>query len=415
MEGINNMKRHSKPTARLKGFTIVELVIVIAVIAVLAAVLVPVFSGIINKAKESRSLQEANLSLTKAAIAFALQAESETLDGYIVNGISNGSPDIFANNGGKLERSDTQTLKSSFEAGSFNTLITDPAYLASSSGSASSIPESSAFEGSASIASFLSGLFGEEATVVNEGTYYCANISNSKLYILPTSGVGDALMFVKRSFAINHFTVSVQGDYELFGVGTEPIAEGSEVKLTITKKDSSVFPADTQASNIKLYDGNGREIPTSEYNVQLNKNALTQITGLLVDIRAIHCNIIIKVNTGEDGEDPNSGEGSSEEISDEESSEEISNEESGEFSDRYSKIIDENGCIDSVYYFDTPTHITESDYDKIENGRPIVIYTANNCLARMGDIEYHIETDSTGANCINISNVTGDITIEIIN
>lgn len=42
-----------------KGFTITELVIVIAVIAILAAVLIPTFSGIIGKANDSKTLQEA--------------------------------------------------------------------------------------------------------------------------------------------------------------------------------------------------------------------------------------------------------------------------------------------------------------------------------------------------------------------
>lgn len=42
-----------------KGFTIVELVIVIAVIAILAAVLIPTFAGIIKKANDSSALQEA--------------------------------------------------------------------------------------------------------------------------------------------------------------------------------------------------------------------------------------------------------------------------------------------------------------------------------------------------------------------
>ena len=42
-----------------KGFTIVELVIVIAVIAILAAVLIPTFSSITNSARESAALQEA--------------------------------------------------------------------------------------------------------------------------------------------------------------------------------------------------------------------------------------------------------------------------------------------------------------------------------------------------------------------
>ena len=42
-----------------KGFTIVELVIVIAVIAILAAVLIPTFSGIVDKANVSAVQQEA--------------------------------------------------------------------------------------------------------------------------------------------------------------------------------------------------------------------------------------------------------------------------------------------------------------------------------------------------------------------
>lgn len=42
-----------------KGFTIVELVIVIAVIAILAAVLIPTFSNMISKANDSATLQEA--------------------------------------------------------------------------------------------------------------------------------------------------------------------------------------------------------------------------------------------------------------------------------------------------------------------------------------------------------------------
>ena len=42
-----------------KGFTIVELVIVIAVIAILAAVMIPTFSGIIDKANQSAAQQKA--------------------------------------------------------------------------------------------------------------------------------------------------------------------------------------------------------------------------------------------------------------------------------------------------------------------------------------------------------------------
>lgn len=43
-----------------KGFTLVELVIVIAVIAILAAVLIPTFGAIINNANKSAAEQEAS-------------------------------------------------------------------------------------------------------------------------------------------------------------------------------------------------------------------------------------------------------------------------------------------------------------------------------------------------------------------
>ncbi len=46
-----------------KGFTIVELVIVIAVIAILAAVLIPTFSTVIANANRSAALQEAKVAM----------------------------------------------------------------------------------------------------------------------------------------------------------------------------------------------------------------------------------------------------------------------------------------------------------------------------------------------------------------
>lgn len=53
-----------------KGFTIVELVIVIAVIGILAAVLIPTFSGVIQKANQSSALQVAT-STMKSTLAMS--------------------------------------------------------------------------------------------------------------------------------------------------------------------------------------------------------------------------------------------------------------------------------------------------------------------------------------------------------
>ena len=61
-----------------KGFTIVELVIVIAVIAILAGVLIPTFAGITTKAKKSAALQEAT-NLYKEV--YALDMSDGKLDG----------------------------------------------------------------------------------------------------------------------------------------------------------------------------------------------------------------------------------------------------------------------------------------------------------------------------------------------
>lgn len=61
-----------------KGFTIVELVIVIAVIAILAAVLIPTFSGVVKKANMSAAEQRARVIYEEV---YALDISDGTLDG----------------------------------------------------------------------------------------------------------------------------------------------------------------------------------------------------------------------------------------------------------------------------------------------------------------------------------------------
>lgn len=62
-----------------KGFTIVELVIVIAVIAILAAVLIPTFSSVIANANKSSALQESKTALTNVTMSEQLLTDGGDL------------------------------------------------------------------------------------------------------------------------------------------------------------------------------------------------------------------------------------------------------------------------------------------------------------------------------------------------
>ncbi len=82
--------------ANKKGFTIVELVIVIAVIAILAAVLIPTFSNVVEKANESKALQEVR-SAYITTIADEL-ATPETTDDTIGNAVKSAAIIVSHNN-----------------------------------------------------------------------------------------------------------------------------------------------------------------------------------------------------------------------------------------------------------------------------------------------------------------------------
>lgn len=73
-----------------KGFTITELVIVIAVIAILAAVLIPTFSGIIGKANDSKTLQEAR----NLMVNYVAENDGDVPKEYYIK-ITNGETDVY--------------------------------------------------------------------------------------------------------------------------------------------------------------------------------------------------------------------------------------------------------------------------------------------------------------------------------
>ena len=72
---IRKMKKLIKKLK--KGFTITELVIVIAVIAILAAVLIPTFANVINNANESAAMQEARSEWSNFSVEVATKPAAE--------------------------------------------------------------------------------------------------------------------------------------------------------------------------------------------------------------------------------------------------------------------------------------------------------------------------------------------------
>lgn len=63
-----------------KGFTLVELVIVIAVIAILSAVLIPTFGNVISNANEAAAKEEVSNAITQ----YTANQGSSVGDGYII-------------------------------------------------------------------------------------------------------------------------------------------------------------------------------------------------------------------------------------------------------------------------------------------------------------------------------------------
>ena len=106
------MKRNNK-----KGFTIVELVIVIAVIAILAAVLIPTFSGIVTKAKENAALQEAKNEYTNI---YALALSD--------NGIIDADDDFDAD-GDRVKTEDSNGITTAYNSTAEEYTITTTKYV----------------------------------------------------------------------------------------------------------------------------------------------------------------------------------------------------------------------------------------------------------------------------------------------
>ena len=84
---MHNLKNRSKDK---KGFTLAELLIVVAIIAVLVAIAIPVFSGQLEKAREAADMANIRATYAEACLA-ALESEDGTAEKETPEMVSKGA------------------------------------------------------------------------------------------------------------------------------------------------------------------------------------------------------------------------------------------------------------------------------------------------------------------------------------
>lgn len=104
-----------KNNKKKRGFTIIELVIVIAVIAILAGVLIPTFSSVIEKANRTARLENARNALTAV-----LGEDYDIKEAYIQVDASH----YYHYENGQLSTDEIDTTKTGVAAPDVTTFIT---------------------------------------------------------------------------------------------------------------------------------------------------------------------------------------------------------------------------------------------------------------------------------------------------
>ena len=111
------LKMFGKKIKSKKGFTLIELIVVIAILAILAAILVPKFGGIQDKAKKQADITSIETIAKQIEVAFTagdLAATTDFVSGTAQTLASTGTGSIGAKmiTGGYLKASDIPTATS---------------------------------------------------------------------------------------------------------------------------------------------------------------------------------------------------------------------------------------------------------------------------------------------------------------
>ena len=174
-----------------KGFTIVELVIVIAVIGILAGVLIPTFSSITSSANESSALQQAENGL-KSVLTLAEGTLPEG-SAFIIGNKEDGVKYAYSYEGSKLVAVEDLTTTFVYESGEGNDKYYN-VYVAEKALDKTISNNTTTVKLKVGAVAIINKLLGETGTVAeldissgNSTKYYTATVKEKTLHIYYTN------------------------------------------------------------------------------------------------------------------------------------------------------------------------------------------------------------------------------------
>ena len=342
MDDMNDMK---------KGFTIVELVIVIAVIAILAAVLIPTFSGIIEKAHQSAALQEARGALTGLAAMNNGSLPGKDADGRYRTFVAAGSDmRFFGYDDGALSSVTADEIADSVSGGAVNALfastssITDKGYeicasepenwnntymyyFRSSGDETTPIDDTSApaftpgikkavITADEKLYAAICGLLGGPAAeIFKYGGNYLAISGGKRIDIYLTGSVSEGIFLCSlldgsapthaaaaastssatpTSPTATYYAVQyINGNYiaDVYSRDNDKCPEGAEIDIGISCDGNAA--KDYLEEHYKLYNADTmEELDESEYSVTVVKPG-SEVQSVTIRVFAIDCNITV--------------------------------------------------------------------------------------------------------------------------
>ena len=115
---------------RLKGFTLIEIIVVILIIAILAAILIPTLAGYVSSSKLATANSNAKLAFESAATyCTSCQAEDKPVPGGTYNEIclkARQIPDTYVTDGRHLEDALLSMIGSRSSASGYTSIRIDP-------------------------------------------------------------------------------------------------------------------------------------------------------------------------------------------------------------------------------------------------------------------------------------------------